>query len=53
MRVFAVAVVAAVTFAIGAAVGLDFIQKTSSQAFHTEGARLDQQESVTSYGRNG
>ena len=52
MRVFGLAVFAAACVAFGAAVGLDdLVQKTAAQAYHTVGARLDQQEAVNFYGR--
>jgi hypothetical protein len=53
MRVFSMAVFAVVALAIAAAIGLSFIQKSSAQAYATEGARLDQNESVNLYGRAG
>jgi len=46
-----IAVVIAVTLAVGAAIGLSFIQETVAQAYSTGAARLDQQENVNDYGR--
>jgi hypothetical protein len=53
MRAFTFAAVAAVLLAVGAAIGLGFIQKSSAQAETTGSARLGPQESVNSYGRVG
>jgi predicted membrane-bound mannosyltransferase len=53
MRAFSMAVFAVVVLAITAAIGLSFIQKSSAQAYATEAARLDQNESVNIYGRAG
>jgi hypothetical protein len=51
MRVFGIGVVVAVAFAVGAAIGLNFIQETVAQAYTTGAVRLDQQENVNDYGR--
>jgi hypothetical protein len=51
MRTMGVAVFVAVTLAVGAAIGLSFVQETVAQAYSTGAARLDQQESVNDYGR--
>jgi hypothetical protein len=53
MRAFSMAVFAVVVLAVTAAIGLSFIQKSSAQAYATEAARLDQNESVNIYGRAG
>ena len=53
MRVFIVAVTAAAAIAVVAHFSLDAVQKSSAQAYSTNGARLDQQESVNLYGRDG
>jgi len=51
MRVLAIGVVVAVALAVGAEIGLSFIQETVAQAYSTGADRLDQQESVNNYGR--
>lgn len=51
MRVFLIAVAAAVVLAAGAYVTLNAVQESSADAYATSGARLDQQESVNDYGR--
>jgi len=51
MRAMGIGVVVAVTLAVGATIGLSFIQETVAQAYSTGAARLDQQESVNDYGR--
>ena len=51
MRAMGIGVVVAVTLAVGAAIGLRFIQETVAQAYSTGADRLDQQESVNDYGR--
>jgi len=51
MKVFGIAVFVAIALAVGAAIGLSFVQKTVAQAFSTSADRLDQQESVNIYGR--
>jgi hypothetical protein len=51
MKVFALGIVVAVALAVGAAIGLSFIQETVAQAYSTSADRLDQQESVNFYGR--
>jgi len=51
MRALGIGVVVAVALAVGAAIGLGFIQETVAQAYSTGAARLDQQESVNDYGR--
>jgi hypothetical protein len=51
MKVFGVAIFIAITLAVGAVLGLSFLQETVAQAFSTSAVRLDQQESVNSYGR--
>jgi hypothetical protein len=51
MRVLAIGAVVAVALAVGAGIGLSFIQETVAQAYSTGADRLDQQESVNDYGR--
>jgi hypothetical protein len=51
MKVFGIAVVAAVVLAAIAAVSLSFVPQTVVQAYTTGADRLDYQESVNSYGR--
>jgi hypothetical protein len=51
MRVFGVAIVFAITLAVGAALGLSFLQETVARAYSSGADRLDQQESVNFYGR--
>lgn len=51
MKAFGLGLVVVVAVAAGAAIGLSFIQETSAQAYSTGAARIDQQESVNSYGR--
>ncbi len=51
MKAFGVAIVVAVALAVGAAIGLSFVQETVALAYSTGAARLDQQESVNLYGR--
>ena len=51
MKAFGVGLVVAISLALGAAIGLNFIQKTVAQAYSTGAARLDQQENVNFYGR--
>jgi len=51
MRVLAIGAVVAVALAVGAEIGLSFMQETVAQAYSTGAARLDQQESVNNYGR--
>jgi hypothetical protein len=53
MRAFIFAAVAAVVIAAVAHFGLDAMQKSAAQANTTGGTRLDQQESVNFYGREG
>ena len=53
MRVFMAAVSVAIVLAIGASLGLSLMQETSADAYKTGAARLDQQESVNNYGRQG
>jgi hypothetical protein len=53
MRVFLIAVAAAVVLAAGAHFTLNAVQESSADAYATSGARLDQQESVNFYGREG
>jgi len=53
MRVFAIAFVTAFVLAATASPILNLVQKTSADAYHTSAARLDQQESVNNYGREG
>ena len=53
MRVFALAFAAALVLAAAASPVLNLVQQTSAQAYHTSAARLDQQESVNNYGREG
>ena len=51
MRVLAIGIGVAVALAVGAEIGLSFIQETVAQAYSTGADRLDQQESVNNYGR--
>jgi hypothetical protein len=51
MRVFGIGVIIAIAVAVGAAIGLNFIQKTVAKEYSTGAARLDQQENVNNYGR--
>ena len=51
MIAFGVGIVVAIALAIGAAIGLSFVQETVAQAYSTGADRLDQQESVNFYGR--
>jgi hypothetical protein len=51
MRVFGIGVVVAIALAVGAAIGLSFIQETVARAYSTGATRLDQQENVNDYGR--
>ena len=51
MKVFVAAFSVAITLAVGAALGLSFVQKTVAQAYSISADRLDQQESVNFYGR--
>ncbi len=51
MQAFGLGIVVVIVVAVGAAIGLNFIQETSAQAYSTGAARLDQQESVNSFGR--
>jgi hypothetical protein len=53
MRVFILALVAVAVLATGWAFTLDRFQKTAAQAMTTGSARLDQQEAVNIYGRQG
>ena len=53
MRVFVTAVAAAIVIAVVAALGLNAIQETANKAFATSAVRLDQQEAVNNYGRQG
>jgi hypothetical protein len=53
MRAFIFAAVAAVVIATAAHFGLDAVQQSSALAYSTGGARLDSQESVNNYGREG
>ena len=53
MRVFIVSVAAAVVIAVVAQLSLSAVQKSSAQAYATGAARLDQQEIVNNYGREG
>jgi hypothetical protein len=53
MRAFIAAICAAIVLAIGASFGLSLLQHTSADAYHTGAVRLDQQESVNNYGRQG
>jgi hypothetical protein len=53
MRVFILAAAAAVVIAVVAQFGLSAIQKSSAQAYATSAARLDYQERVNNYGREG
>ena len=51
MKTLAIGVVVAVVLAVGAEIGLSFVQETVAQAYSTGADRLDQQESVNDYGR--
>ena len=51
MKVYATAVVVAVALAAVAAISLSHYQKAVAQAYATNAARLDQDESVNFYGR--
>jgi hypothetical protein len=51
MKVFGIAILVALAVAAGAAIALSFVQETVAQAYSTSADRLDQQESVNSYGR--
>lgn len=53
MRVFSIAIVAALLLAIAAFPILNAVQKSAAQAYHTSAARLDQQERVNILGREG
>ncbi len=53
MRVFSLAVIAAVLIALGAASGLSVLQGSSANAETTGSARLNHDESVNFYGRPG
>ncbi len=53
MRAFVAAVCTAVVLAIGASFVLSLVQETSADAYHTGAARLDRQEAVNNYGRQG
>jgi hypothetical protein len=53
MRAFIAAVGVAILLAIGASFGFSLLQETSADAYHTGAARLDSQESVNNYGRQG
>ena len=51
MRALGIGVVVALALAVGAEIGLSFIQETVAQAYSAGAARLDQQENVNDYGR--
>jgi type II secretory pathway pseudopilin PulG len=53
MRVFILAVVVVALLATTAAYTLNAFQETVAQATTTDSARLDQQEAVNIYGREG
>jgi len=53
MRAFILAVVAAAVLATTASYALNAFQTTAAQAMTTGSARLDQQEAVNIYGREG
>jgi hypothetical protein len=53
MRVFVFAATAATVIAVVAHFSLNAIQKSSAQAYSTSATRLDQQERVNNYGRQG
>ena len=53
MRVFVLAAAAAIVIAVVAQFSLAAIQKSSAQAYATGAARLDSQEIVNNYGREG
>jgi hypothetical protein len=53
MRVFLCAVAAAAVLAAGAHFALNSVQESTAAANTTGSARLDQQESVNDYGREG
>jgi hypothetical protein len=51
MKVFGMAVAAAVALAAVAAISLSYFQRTVAQAYATSAERFDQDESVNFYGR--
>ena len=53
MRVFSIAVAAAIIIAAGAHFALNAVQESSADAYATSAARLDWQERVINYGREG
>ena len=53
MRAFGIALVAAVAFAAVAVVGLNFIQKTSTDTYKSDEASFNHEETVNNYGRQG
>ena len=53
MRAFVLGVAAAAILAAVAGAGLNQIQQSSAQAYHGSSGRLDYQESVDFYGREG
>ena len=53
MRAFILAIVAAAVLATTASYTLNAFQTTAAQAMTTGSARLDQQEAVNIYGREG
>lgn len=53
MRAFILAIVAAAVLATTASYTLNAFQQTAAQAMTTGSARLDQQEAVNIYGREG
>jgi len=53
MRVFLIAVAATIVLAVAAHFALDAVQVSAAQSNTTSATRLDQQESVNFYGREG
>jgi hypothetical protein len=53
MRAFLIAVAAALTLALAAHFFLDTVQMSAAQSNTTSATRLDQQERVNDYGREG
>ena len=53
MRVFVLALIAAAVLATGWSFTLNTFQESAAQAMTTGSARLDQQEAVNRYGREG
>lgn len=53
MRAFCLGVAVAAIFAIVSAIGLNFVQKSAADAYKSGEARLNNQEIVNNYGRQG